>query len=234
MKIQLTLTSTKMKNISNFLKQPRMWTGFYKTLCWQAVKKSCLKKPLSSLMRCRTALRSLILWSIFVRMHRSITLPVPVLYWVLPWRSLPLFPWVRLTLCRLTRWPLMNSYLPTVMKIWRSIWNRWIPLTPSLTLFLIRCMKSWKCTMSPVVCRSRYWCGRRQGMFLPCRKHCPESSEPMSVILQNILTSASSRKSQWSGNPFLLNWQKRTRSSSIKWSRKEHEPVSTRMPCNGW
>ena len=46
MKIQLTLTLTKMKNISNFLKQPRMWTGFYKTLCWQAVKKSCLKKPL--------------------------------------------------------------------------------------------------------------------------------------------------------------------------------------------
>ena len=27
---------------------------------------------------------------------------------------------------------------------------------------------------------------------------------------------------------------KKTRSSSIKWSRKEHEPVSTRMPCNGW
>lgn len=39
----------------------------------------------------------------FVRTHRSITLPVPVLYWVLPWRNLPLFPWVRLTLCRLTR-----------------------------------------------------------------------------------------------------------------------------------
>ncbi len=38
--------------------------------------------------------------------------------------------------------------------------------------------------------------GRRHGMFLPCRKHCPESLEPMSVILQNILTSASSRKSQ--------------------------------------
>ena len=30
-------------------------------LCWQAVKKLCLRKPLSSLMRCRTALRSLTL-----------------------------------------------------------------------------------------------------------------------------------------------------------------------------
>ena len=34
------------------------------------------------------------------------------------------------------------------------------------------------------------------GMFLPCRKHCPESLEPMSVILPSILISASSRKSQ--------------------------------------
>ena len=29
----------------------------------------------------------------------------------------------------------MNSYLPTVMKIWSSIWNRWTPLNPSLTPF---------------------------------------------------------------------------------------------------
>ena len=128
----------------------------------------------------------------------------------------------------------MNSCLPTVMKIWHSIWNRWTPLNLFLTPSLIHYMRSWRCTMLPVVCRSRYWCGRRHGMFLPCRKPCPESSEPMSVILPNILISASSRKSQWSGNPFLLNWQERTRSSSIKWSRKVHEPVSTRMPCNGW
>ena len=32
MKIQPTLTSMKMKNISNFLRQQRMWSGFYKTL----------------------------------------------------------------------------------------------------------------------------------------------------------------------------------------------------------
>ena len=31
-KIQPTLTSMKMKNISNFLRQQRMWSGFYKTL----------------------------------------------------------------------------------------------------------------------------------------------------------------------------------------------------------
>ena len=57
-KIQPTLTSTKTKNINNFLKQPRMWTGFYKTLCWQAVKRYCQKRPSSSLTRYRTARKS--------------------------------------------------------------------------------------------------------------------------------------------------------------------------------
>ena len=33
---------------------------------------------------------------------------------------------------------------------------------------------------------------------------------------------------------FLLNWQGRTRSLSIRRSRKAHEPVSTRMLCSGW
>ena len=42
-----------------FLKQPRMWTGFYKTLCWQAVKRSCQKRHSSSLTRYRTARKSL-------------------------------------------------------------------------------------------------------------------------------------------------------------------------------
>ena len=36
----------------------------------------------------------------------------------------------------------LSFYLPTVMKIWRSIWNRWIPLNLSLTPSLIRCMRS--------------------------------------------------------------------------------------------
>ena len=42
-----------------FLKQPRMWTEFYKTLCWQAVKRYCQKRPSSSLTRYRTARKSL-------------------------------------------------------------------------------------------------------------------------------------------------------------------------------
>ena len=49
----------EMKNIRNFLKQPRMWIGFYKTLYWQAVKRYCQKRPSSSLTRYRTARKSL-------------------------------------------------------------------------------------------------------------------------------------------------------------------------------
>ena len=39
--------------------KPRMWTGFYKTLCWQAIKRYCQKRPSSSLTRYRTARKSL-------------------------------------------------------------------------------------------------------------------------------------------------------------------------------
>ena len=42
-----------------FLIHPRMWTGFYKSFYWQAVKRYCQKRPSSSLTRYRTVRKSL-------------------------------------------------------------------------------------------------------------------------------------------------------------------------------